>query len=329
MKSLRAVGAEDEILDCVVVGGGAAGLSAALTLGRASRRTLLVDAGEPSNQVAVGVGGLLGHDGTSPGELYKIGRAEIAAYPSVEWLAGSVVDAEKRGTIFKLACDDGSEHLTRTVLLATGVHYRFPEVTGIAERWGRSVFHCPFCHAWELRDRALGVLDPGPQGAQRALLLRLWSENLSLLTDGPAQLSGEEIARLQSAGITLDERKVTELRGPGDALETIVFADGGERHCEGLLVDAPMQQRTSLALELGASLADPKPGSANELLATDTFGRTDVEGLYAAGDVSTSMPPSVATAIAEGSTTAKIIVHDLLLDMFPAASGDPASAERT
>lgn len=314
----------DQVWDCVIVGGGAAGLSAGLTLGRARRSTLVIDEGQPSNQVAAGVGGLLGHDGRSPAELYQFGRDEIAAYPTVELVAAKVVSGSRQGSTYELVCDDGSEQRARAVLLAMGMDYRFPDVVGISERWGRSVFHCPFCHAWELRGRPLGVLDVSPRGAQRALLLRMWSESVTLFTDGPAELKGEDIARLQSAGIAIDQRIVTELRGPGDALEALVFSDGTERQCEGLLVDAPMRQRTSLAIELGASLADT--GSINELLVTDAFGRTDVEGLYAAGDVSTSMPPSVATSIAEGATTAKIIVHDLLLDMFPIGTDEATSS---
>ena len=138
----------NSIWDCVVVGGGAAGLSAGLVLGRARRRTLLVDAGQQSNLAAHGIGGLLGHDGRPPGELYEAGRREIAAYPSVEVRTVEVVTGERAGDVFELELSDGRRERTRRVLLATGMEYRPPALPGLAELWGRSAFHCPFCHGW-------------------------------------------------------------------------------------------------------------------------------------------------------------------------------------
>ena len=158
--------------DCIVVGGGAAGLSAALVLGRARRRTLLVDAAGQSNLPAEGIGGLLGHDGRPPAELYAAGREELAAYPTVELRAGSVVGGARRGEGFALELADGARETARRVLLATGLEYRYPALPGAAERWGGSVFHCPFCHGWEHRDEPLGVLERGSSGAHRALLRR-------------------------------------------------------------------------------------------------------------------------------------------------------------
>ena len=138
--------------DCIVVGGGAAGLSAALVLGRARRRTLLVDAGEPSNLPAEGIGGLLGHDGRPPAELYAMGRAELGAYSTIELREGIVAGGEQVDGGFALDLAGGGRELTRRVILATGMAYRAPDLPGLAELWGRSVFHCPFCHGWEMRD---------------------------------------------------------------------------------------------------------------------------------------------------------------------------------
>jgi len=183
--------------DCVVVGGGAAGLSAALVLGRARRRTLLLDAGEQSNRAAAGIGGLLGSDGRPPADLYAAGRAELAAYPSVEVRAGeSAVGASPQAGGFALELGDGSRVEARTVLLAPGMEYRPPQIPGLREHWGSTVFHCPFCHGWEVRGRRLGVLGAG--AAQKAVLLRAWSERVTLLTDGeegPARRSGRCSAR--------------------------------------------------------------------------------------------------------------------------------------
>ena len=139
-----------EAWDCIVVGAGAAGLSAALVLGRARRRTLLVDSGEQSNRAAAAVGGFLGADGMAPAELYERSRASLERYPAVDFHAGSIVDGRTGGAGFELTTGDGDAVSSRCVLLATGMDYRPPHVPGVAERWGRSVFHCPFCHGWEV-----------------------------------------------------------------------------------------------------------------------------------------------------------------------------------
>jgi thioredoxin reductase len=300
----------DETWECIVVGAGAAGLSAALVLGRARRRTLVVDAGRPSNGVAHGIGGLLGQDGRAPADFYAAGRAELAAYPTVELRAGEVVDGERRDGGFELLLSSGRRELGRRVLLATGMDYRPPSLPGVAQRWGRSVFHCPFCHGWEVRDRRLGVLGGGAEGLRRALLLRAWSDDVTLLADGPAELDAEALERLRRAGVPVDERRVAALRGPGEALSAVVFEDGDERPCEGLLVPVTMHQRSALAGRLGAAPA-PREPITPDALAVDQGFRTNVPGVSAAGDLSVLMP-SVASAVAAGSAAAAMIVHDLM-----------------
>jgi len=298
-------------LDCIVVGAGAAGLSAALVLGRARRRTLVIDAGGQSNLVAHGIGGLLGQDGRPPADLYADGRAELETYPTVSVRPGEVVSGERLDEGFRLALADGTNVEARRVLLATGMDYRYPSLPGIAERWGRSVFHCPFCHGWEVRDQALGVLDRGETGVARALLLRAWSDDVTLLAGGPAELSDADAARLAAAGVAVDERPVTGLRGPEPALEAVVFADGSERPCGGLLAPVTLHQRSALAEQLGAAAAAPGHVAADAVEVDPGF-RTTAPGVHAAGDVSTQMP-SVASAVAAGSVAAAMIVHDLML----------------
>ena len=303
------LGGMDSDWDCIVVGGGAAGLSGALVLGRARRRTLVVDAGRPSNAVAHGIGGLLGHDGRPPAELYADGRRELAAYPSVEVRDGEGVDGEALDGGFALTLADGGRETARRVLLATGMDYRLRDLPGFAERWGRSVFHCPFCHGWEVRERPLAVLAPGADGVRLAVLLRSWSDEVTLLADGPAELSDAEAAQLASAGVVVDERPVAGVRGPGEELDAVVFADGSQRACGGLLVFAPLRARSELAARLGAAVAAQQP-PGSEMLEVDALQQTTVPGLYAAGDVAAGMP-SVANAIASGSRAAMGVVHDL------------------
>ena len=304
----------DTTWDCIVVGAGAAGLSAALALGRARRRTLVIDSQLPSNRFAHGIGGLLGQDGRPPAEFYAAGREELAAYPSVELRTGEVARGTREDGRFVLDLADGSAETARRVLLATSMEYRHADVPGIAERWGRSVFHCPFCHGWEVRERPLGVLDRGASGAQRALLLRAWSDDVTLFTDGPAELEPDDAGRLRSAGVTVDERAVAELRGPGEELTGVAFADGSEGACGGLLVPVALHQRSALADELGAAAAEPGHVAADALV-VDAKYATTVPGLSAAGDLTVPMP-SVANAIASGATAAAMIVHGLMAEAF-------------
>ena len=294
--------------DCIVVGGGAAGLSAALVLGRARRRTLVVDAGEQSNLAAGGIGGLLGHDTRPPAELYADGRAELKAYPAVELHAGEVVASERVGEGFTVELADGATEAAGRVLLATGMDYRFPDLPGAAERWGHSVFHCPFCHGWEVSGKPLGVLEADAIGVERALMLRAWSDDVTLFANGPAELEPDAVERLERAGIPVDERPIAGLRGPGIELEAVTFDGGEERELGGLLVPARLHQRSDLAVRLGAAIAEPNP-MAEDALEVDGMRMTG-PGLFAAGDV-LAQAPSVAAAVATGSLAAAMIVKEL------------------
>jgi thioredoxin reductase len=302
----------DTTWDCIVVGGGAAGLSAALVLGRARRSTLLIDAGEPSNRHAHGIGGLLGHDGHPPAELYATGREELATYPSVEVRTGEVVRGERVDGGFVLALAGEAEERARRVLLATGMEYRPPELPGVAELWGRAVFHCPFCHGWEVRDRPLAVLDSGDSGVHRALLLRNWSEDVVLLTDGAADIDAADRDRLVGVGIAVEERPVERLVGHDGELDAVVFADGDRLERSGLLVPAPLHQRSDLAEQLGAGAGEGGPVVVDPV-GVDAKYATSAPGVFAAGDLSVQMP-QIAGAIAAGSLAAATVVQSLVFD---------------
>ena len=316
----------DTTWDCIVVGAGAAGLSAALVLGRARQRTLVVDSELQSNRDAHGIGGLLGHDARPPAELYSAGRDELAAYPTVELRSGEVVGGERHGAGFVLELAGGARESARRVLLTTGMDYRYPVLPGIAERWGRSVFHCPFCHGWEVRDQPLGVLDRGADGVRRALLLRVWSGDVTLLADGPAELEPEDAERLSAAGVAVDERRVAGLRGPGSALEAITFAGGGELPCGGLLVPVTLHQRSDLADQLGAAAAAPGPLHA-DAVDVDAMFATGTPGLSAAGDLSAQLP-SVANAVAAGNNAAAMIVQGLMAEAHGLAPVGAGAGDR-
>jgi thioredoxin reductase len=223
---------------------------------------------------------------------------------------GEVVTAERQERGFVLELADGSRHVARRLLLATGMQYRHPDVPGLAERWGGAVFHCPFCHGWEVRDGRLGVLSRGADGVHRALLLRAWSDDVTLLTDGPAELTDDEAAQLARAGVDVDTRPVSELQGPAATLTSVVFTDGTTRPLDGLLVPVTLRQRSTLGAQLGAATA-PTP-LAPDAIDVDLFMQTSAAGVAAAGDL--TVMPSVANAIAAGSMAATGIVRSLVMD---------------
>ena len=299
--------------ECVVVGGGAAGLSAALVLGRARRRTVVIDEGEPSNSAAQTIGGLLGQDQRRPAELYATGRRELSAYSTVAFRTGSVVNGTSRDDGILLELDDGEKISTRRVLLATGMRYSPPNIAGLEELWGKSVFQCPFCHGWEMRDKRLAVLANGDAAVHSALMLRGWSHDVVLLTDGAPDLDARGWRRLETAGVAVDERRITELIGSDGELTAIAFADGSRLERDGLLVEAPLSQRSQLAEQLGATYTQGP--LAPDSVSVDSLKRTVVSTVFAAGDVCTEHP-HLAGAIAAGSEAAMIVVQSLLADQF-------------
>jgi thioredoxin reductase len=302
----------DEV-ECAVVGAGAAGLSAALVLGRARRRTVVIDADEQSNRASDVIGGLLGYDRRPPAELYAAGRQELASYPSVEYRRGTVSGGRRVESGFLLEVDGGEAVCARRVLLTTGMDYCPPQLPGLARLWGTSVFQCPFCHGWEMRDKRLAVLAADGAAIHGGLMLRGWTDDLVVLTDGPAELSDDSVRMLKSANVTVDERRIAELIGEQGQLTEIAFADGTRLPRDGLLVEAPLRQRSPLAEKLGVEYT---AGSAGvDQIKVDEIHRTTVDGVFAAGDNCIDQP-HMPSAIDAGSKAAMIIVQSLLADEF-------------
>ncbi len=271
--------------ECVIVGGGVAGLSAAMVLGRARRRTLLFDRGGQSNLAAAHVGGLLALDGTPPDELYARARDQLAAYDSVVTRDAEVVDARVDGDGFVMALGDADEEVrTRSLVLATGMDYEVPDVPGFREHWGGAVFHCPFCHGWEVRDRRLVVYAEAEMAERLAALARGWSSDVAVVD--PAEVSG--------------------LRIDDGTVRAVVRHDGSEVACDAVLVHAPLRRRGNLAESLGLELNE------QGLVAANALGYTSVPGVYAAGDLAVA-PQQVAIALGSGHAAGLAVVRELLL----------------
>ena len=295
------------IWDTIIVGGGPAGLSAALVLGRCRRSVLLVDEGRQRNRFAAHMHGFLTRDGATPREFLETARDELRAYASVHFIRDLVLEAACSGAEFSLTLQHHVPSRARTVLLATGVVDHLPAIEGIEPLYGKSVHHCPYCDGWEWRDRRIAAYGNGDdKGGGLALMLKQWSSDVQLFTDGPADLSEPMRARLVSQGIPVHEAKVFRLEGDGPRLERIVLSDGRAVERDALFFNTGQHQRSPLAARLGCTFTDRGGIDAGELDVA-----TGIEGLYVAGDVTRDVQ-LVVIAAAEGAKAA-FAINKLLL----------------
>ena len=286
--------------DVIVIGGGPAGLSAALVLGRCRRRTLVVDSGRPRNGPARAMHGFLTRDGIDPAEFLRIGREQLGRYETVELVTGEVVGGRCREGRFDVRLADGTSQSSRALLLATGVVDELPEIDGVEQLYGRSVFHCPYCDGWEVRDRPLAMYKRGPGGAKAALELTVWSRDVVLCTDGPAELSVEDRSRLDRNGVAVDKGRLVRLEGTDGRLQRLVFADGRTLDRQALFFSTGSRPHSDLAETLGCDLG--KKGTAD----IDPKGTAGVPGLFVAGDAAGGVQ-MVIVAAAEGLKAAEAV----------------------
>jgi len=307
------------MLDVLIVGGGPAGLNAALTLGRARYSVLLCDAGAPRNADVHAMHNFLSRDGTDPAEIRAIGRAQLRPYDSVEVRDVAVESARRDGDGFAITLADGTQEYTRKILLATGLVDELPAIDGLAPRWGHSVFNCPYCSGWEVRDQPLAVIGNGPTVLQFTLHLLQWSRDVVLCTNGPATLSAPEREVLAACNVPLREEPIVRLAGPDTTLEQLVFAAGPALTRRAAFLLAPTHQHSDLPRQLGCTLLE------NGAVQVSDLGQTDAPGVYAAGDMARrpSMPfpgAQVVVAAAAGVIAAVGIDRELAIEHF---SGGP------
>jgi thioredoxin reductase len=279
--------------DTVIVGGGPAGLSAALILGRCRRRVLLCDAGHQRNLWSHAMHGYLTRDGIPPAEFLRIACAEIAQY-GVETRACAVRSAGKRKDGFDVLLDDDTRLCARKLLIATGVADQLPPISNIRDFYGKSVHHCPYCDGWENRDRRIGVYSKKPG---LAYSLKTWTSDVTLFTDGPQRFSRIHRERLQRRGIPVRTGKIARLEGEEGSMRKIVFEDGSSIDCDALFFSTGQHQACDLAQDLGCIL------NRRGTVETDKFEMSQVRGLYVAGDASRDVQ-MVIVAAAEGAKAA-------------------------
>ncbi|QYK63811.1 NAD(P)/FAD-dependent oxidoreductase [Paenibacillus sp. S25] len=298
------------LYDCAIIGGGPAGLNAALVLGRARRSVALIDNNRPRNAVTHASHGFITRDGVTPAEFRRVAYEEVLRYPSVHHLQTEVVSIMKNESGFEVLDSSGLRVQVRKLILATGIKEIFPEIEGFYPLYGKSLFNCPYCDGWELRDQPLVLVSESAAIFHTAKLLLNWSKDLIVCTNGHASLSDEQKERLQSKGIVVMDQPVASFIGHNGQLEHVRFTDGTQVPRVGGFVTPQFVQSAPLGEHLGCERTESGG------IKTDEAGRTSIPGVYAAGDSSYFMPSQLIFAAADGSRTAASVNMDLTEEDF-------------
>ena len=292
-------------VEVVIIGGSYAGLAAAMALGRALRRVLVLDGGQPCNRHSPHAHNFLTQDGARPADLAAQARAQVLAYPTVQLLAETAVAATGTNGDFAVTTDTGRVVRAGKLLFATGVRDLLPAQPGFAKCWGISLIHCPYCHGYEYRQQPTGTLLNGEAALEHARLLRQWTSQLTVFTNGPATFSPEQRALLARAGVGVEEALVQELRHHAGQLTHVVLADGRQVPLAALYMRPGMAQHCLLPQELGCAYTE------TGYLQVDNMQKTSVTGIYAAGDATTPMR-ALSMAVAGGTLAGVALNSDLL-----------------
>jgi thioredoxin reductase len=293
------------MLDVVIVGGSSAGLSAALVLGRSLREVVVVDDQKPCNRFSHASHGFLTRDGASPSDLLQIAHQQLKHYPGVVIKTATVQRIERIDGGFVVISSDASKLEARRVLLATGLQDELPPLKGIEALWGKSVFHCPYCDGYEVRDQAVAVYGVDEKTLHQVMLLRNLTSSLTLCPAEEWKLTQAQRETLSRYGIQVVEQTIAALESTDTRLEAIRFVDGTRLEAAALFIRPRTTHRTPFAHDLGCEV------NGNDLVQVDLLGRTSIEGVYAAGDLSSPMR-SVAIAVAQGAAAAYGINADLV-----------------
>lgn len=280
------------LYDVTIVGGGPAGMSAALVLGRAKKRVVLVDAGRPRNRVTQGIHGFLTRDGIRPAEFRQTARAELAGYPSVRIAEDTVLSVTGEDGRFIATTAGGDVYESRKVLFAAGMKDLPMELDGLAEVYGRSAFICPYCDGWELRDRPLALITRGAEAMHLTKIVSGWSGELTLCTNGPDGLTEEQRQDLERHGVPVYDAPIRSIESSDGIVRRIVLEDGVSVPCAGIFFKPRLAPGSDLPQALGCRMTE------TGAVEVDMLGKTSVPGIYSAGDAASPMHQALAAAAA-------------------------------
>jgi thioredoxin reductase len=304
--------------DVIVIGGGAAGLSGALALVRSRRSVLVIDDGTPRNAPAAGVHNFLTRDGVPPGEIYALGRQEVSGYGG-EFADGTVTAARRDDDGFTVELADGTTYRSRRLLVTTGLTDVLPDVPGLAERWGKDVVHCPYCHGWEVRDQAIGVLATSPMAVHQAQLFRQLSDDVTLFAHTAPELTDEQWEVLAARGIAVVQGKVEQIEVADDQITGVRLEGGRVIPRQALAVQSTARARADFLVDLGleTTLVEANGVEVGTAVKVDAMGATQVPGVFAAGNVTNPtaqvMPSAAAGLMAAGGLNYDLITEETTL----------------
>ncbi len=298
-----------ENFDVIIIGGSYAGLSAALSLGRALRKVMVIDSGNPCNKQTPHSHNFLTRDGETPAQILNKARKEVLSYPSVTLEKGRVVAVTKNNGHFKLQTEEKALFSANKIVFATGLIDIIPEIAGFAECWGISILHCPYCHGFENKNLPTGVFANGQAGYDQAKFLSNWTKDLVLYTDGKSTLTDEQTANLERRNIPIVEKEIEGFEHSSGKISHIVYKDGSKQALKVLYASPEVKQQSELPCELGCEFTE------HGRIEVDIFHKTTVEGIYAAGDNS-SLGRAVPVAVAAGSVAGVMLNKELIEEEF-------------
>lgn len=300
---------ENTDFEVIIIGGSYAGLSAAMSLGRSLRRTLVINSGKPCNAQTPHSHNFLTQDGRTPEEIALLGKEQVANYPTVQFHDGLAETGRKTENGFEIATATGDTFTAKKLIFATGLKDQMPDIAGYAECWGISVIHCPYCHGYEVKNEKTGILANGGAGFEYAKLISNWTKDLTIFTNGASELTPEQTEKLSGRNIRIVDKPIALLIHKNGLLEKIVFKDQSEEPITAIYSRPAFKQHSTIPEQLGCALTE------TGLIKLETFQQTTVPGIYAAGDNS-HMARSVALAVSSGSMAGALINRELIEEAF-------------
>ncbi|SKB71232.1 NAD(P)/FAD-dependent oxidoreductase [Dyadobacter psychrophilus] len=300
---------ENTDFEVIVIGGSYAGLSAAMSLGRSLRKTLLIDSGKPCNAQTPHSHNFLTQDGQTPKQIALVGKEQVSNYPTIHFYDGLATNGQKTDAGFEISTAAGDTFSAKKLIFATGLKDQMPDMRGYAECWGISVIHCPYCHGYEVKHEKTGILGNGEAGFEYAKLISNWTKDLTIFTNSPATFTPEQTEKLSGHRIRIVEKVIAELVHENGKVAKIIFDDHSEEQITAIYSRPVFKQHSDIPEQLGCALTE------NGLLKLETFQQTSVPGIYAAGDNS-HMARSVAMAVSAGSMAGALINRELIEEAF-------------
>jgi thioredoxin reductase len=295
--------------DVIIIGGSYAGLSAAMALGRALRKVLIIDNGLPCNRMTPHAHNFITHDGDTPAYIAQLSREQVLQYPTIRFHKGKAISGSKIAHGFIITTEAGESFSSTKILFATGIADRLPAIKGFAECWGISALHCPYCHGYEVKHENIGILGNGEMGFMITRLLSNWTKTLQLFTNGKSTLSAEQSEKLRQHGIPIIENEIEELVHTNGNLSAIRFTNGEVKELTAVFSKIPFTQHTDIPQHLGCALTE------QGFIQVDEFQRTTIPGVFAAGDNST-MYRSLSVAIGAGTKAGGVMNNEMVEETF-------------